>query len=533
MDELTCQIKEYIQPFERRLALQELHALTDGPIVPIDGNDETASIFSISHTTDVQTLRSELAYWHSVGDTTYGLTTQLRNEATMKIARGNMQNKKLMKNIFGLMPINLPNRRFLRYATHGLHEYRGKFFPQLVRALMNIARLPKDAIVLDPMCGSGTTLVEARLSGRESYGLDMNPLSVFITDVKCQALTIAPTALVDAYEEIERELRSPISLREESVQFGLLDYTDQAYLKRWFSWQVISELDHVQRAIHSLPEIGLRNFYYVALSNILRKVSWQKDEDLRVRREEKEFTPGQIIMLFLKEAARSTQTVATFLAGSCPAKMGGYVVREADARRATNTLPELIGRVDAIITSPPYATALPYIDTDRLSLIYLGLLPREHHSERDALMIGNREVTLRERKGHWAFYEENCSLLPESTRALIEQIDRLNRKGEVGFRRKNLSALLAKYFFDMREAMQQAFTLLRPGGTLFLVVGNNRTTAGLQHITIDTPNYLGKIATSIGFQIVDDISMEMLVSRDIFRKNAVPSEHILRIEKPQ
>ena len=41
--------------------------------------------------------------------------------------------------------------------------------------------------MLDPMCGSGTTLVEARLSDRTAYGLDMNPLSVFITDVKCRA----------------------------------------------------------------------------------------------------------------------------------------------------------------------------------------------------------------------------------------------------------------------------------------------------------------------------------------------------------
>ncbi len=62
----------------------------------------------------------------------------------------------------------LPNKRCLRYATHGLHEYRGKFFPQLVRALMNIVKLPKSGVVLDP--SSGMTLVEARLSGRTTYG---------------------------------------------------------------------------------------------------------------------------------------------------------------------------------------------------------------------------------------------------------------------------------------------------------------------------------------------------------------------------
>ena len=93
-------------------------------------------------------------------------------------------------------PTRLPNKRCLRDAIHGLHEYRGKFFPQLVRALMNVARLPENAVVLDPMCGSGTTLVEARLSGRRCFGIDMNPPSVFVSDVKCEALALRPSALV-------------------------------------------------------------------------------------------------------------------------------------------------------------------------------------------------------------------------------------------------------------------------------------------------------------------------------------------------
>ena len=195
MSGLTCRMKEYIRPFERRLALQELRALAGGPVVPVDGDDATASIFSVSRVNDAGTLRGALAYWHSVGDDADGLTTQLRGEATLAAARNGAGLEELPKAIRMLVPSKLPNKRCLRYATHGLHEYRGKFFPQLVRALANIARLPEDAVILDPMCGSGTTLVEARLSGRKGYGLDMNPLSVFVTDVKCRALSLRPAAL--------------------------------------------------------------------------------------------------------------------------------------------------------------------------------------------------------------------------------------------------------------------------------------------------------------------------------------------------
>ena len=534
MQAITCHIKEHIQPFERKLALQELHALTSGPVTPANGDFETASIFSIAPTSNIDTLREALAYWHSVGNDSEGLTTQLRGEATQRIARANILNGISPKNISDLVPSHLPNRRSLRYATHGIHEYKGKFFPQLVRALMNIAQIGENAIVLDPMCGSGTALVETRLSGRNSYGIDINPLSVFITDVKCQVLELDPVILTKAYLQLDEAVHAPLSCQREPRRFASLSVHDQSYLERWFSQQAINELYHIEERISELPiATTIKSFYRVALSNILRRVSWQKEEDLRVRKEVKDIVPGKVIQFFLKEAARSTQTVAIFLAERGHTKLGEYSVYEADARQATNMLPSLVGKVDAVITSPPYATALPYIDTDRLSLIFLGLLPREQHNSRDSLMIGNREITRKDRTAYWADYEKNRLLLPEDTRALIEQINQLNKEGPAGFRRKNLSALLAKYFIDMRQAMQDQFALLRSGGSMFLVVGSNRTTAGRRSIEINTPDHLAAIAGSIGFRKVEDTPMEMLVSRSIYKKNAIASESILRFEKIQ
>jgi len=51
------------------------------------------------------------------------------------------------------------------YATHGLFPYRGKFHPQLIKALLNIIGIRKGETILDPMCGSGTANVEAALMG--------------------------------------------------------------------------------------------------------------------------------------------------------------------------------------------------------------------------------------------------------------------------------------------------------------------------------------------------------------------------------
>ena len=259
MEGLSCRIKERIQPFERRLALQELRALAGGPVVPVDGDDATASTFSVARASDAGALREALAYWHSVGDRADGTTTQLRAEAALEFARHDAAGDGLPEILRARLLAKTSGKRRLRYATHGLHEYRGKFFPQLVRALMNIARLPEDAVVLDPMCGSGTTLVEARLSGRAARGLDMNPLSVFIADVKCRALALEPAALTEACDELRRVLDTdapPVGAQgaPETRVKG-----DRDYLDRWFARRTLRELDLVDAAVRRLPTRTLRD----------------------------------------------------------------------------------------------------------------------------------------------------------------------------------------------------------------------------------------------------------------------------------
>lgn len=532
MADLVCRIKDFIQPFERKLALAELRALTHGPVTPLDGDNDSAIHFSINAGNDAEHLRTALAYWCSVGSDIDALTLQLRGEATSLVARNGIDADTFSKTVRTLVPQTLPNKRCLRYATHGIHEYRGKFFPQLVRSLMNSIDLPAEALIADPMCGSGTTLVEALLSGRRCFGFDRNPLSVYITEVKCETLTLMPTDLLSSFSKLQEKLRNPLDLKPRDRRSHQLSESDQAYLHRWFSSSVLMELDQIHHEIASLSSRRIRNFFFVCLSNILRSVSWQKNDDLRIRREVGDISPGETLRRFLAEALRSTRLVSAFIVERGTTTADRWRVDLGDARLTTSLVPELVGRVDAVITSPPYATALPYIDTDRLSLVYLGLLPRKAHRPLDSHMIGNREVTPKERERLWIAYVKDRQLLPKSTRELVEKIDRLNKCSNAGFRRRNLSALLSKYFFDMRLAIQEIQDLLRPGGTAFLVVGNNRTTAGGRNVEIRTAHHLKQIAAELGLKAVSSLSMEMLVSRDIFRRNSMSSEQILILRRP-
>jgi hypothetical protein len=115
---------------------------------------------------------------------------------------------------------------------------------------------------------------------------------------------------------------------------------------------------------------------------------------------------------------------------------------------------------------------------------------------------------------------------------LIEKIERLNSTHDVGFRRRNLSALLAKYFFDMRLVLSGVAQVLKPGAPAYFVVGDNHTIAGGQRIDIETARLLVDIAEKVGLKSEQHIPMEMLVARGIFKRNAVASEIILAFQRP-
>ena len=81
------------------------------------------------------------------------------------------------------------------YATHGLFPYRGKFHPQMVKALLNVMGLRPGEVVLDPMAGSGTTAVEAALMGIDSLSVDSSPFCAFLAVTKVKALQADLSAL--------------------------------------------------------------------------------------------------------------------------------------------------------------------------------------------------------------------------------------------------------------------------------------------------------------------------------------------------
>jgi len=514
--EVVIKLKPYIKPFERYLAKAEFDGLTsnNGSLRRPFSNPANIEI-KCPPSVSLEFLEQRLAYWEKIGTWEFKPTFQVL-----------LESEKGSDAFNGDFPFDFHRSRKLRYGPHGIHEYRGKFFPQLVKSLINFTGLSQGSLVIDPMCGSGTTTCEARSLGMRAIGIDLNPLSVLISDVKTSVFDFDANIFKEEINEILNVVKHP-------VKKALCPWEDDEkdYLLRWFSPIALDELAIILKSIHKCNNIKTREFAFVCLSNIIRTVSWQKDSDLRVRKEIKKYNEGMTSVLFEREMIRNYEKITNYK--QCfngDHEFYDFLIKEGDSRNAQKILPEWTGKCDLLITSPPYAMALPYIDTDRLSLVVLGLLPRKKHRVREFLMIGNREVTDKQREQLWSLYINRRKELPKTVTSLIEKIAIVNKKDTVGFRRRNLPALLGKYFIDMTDAMRNARELMKMNKYAFYVVGNNSTFLNGRRTPIMTNEFLWEIGKKVGWQQKKVIKMDLL-RWDVFSHNNGTAESILWFQK--
>lgn len=532
--------KYNIQPFEKKLAMMELSGLLDDK--KIQSMPFPSKKISLDGNINGGLLWRRLAYWQGIGNTTFQPTLQVQleeceiknNEKSISCGVDHDDQLKISNWVELDNPIESKlhkiefkpqTRRILRYGPHDLHEYRGKFFPQLVKSLVNYAAVPDGGTVIDPMCGSGTTVCESHAMGMNSIGLDTNPLSVEITRVKTAILHENSQSLLRSFKDLRECLHNPTLDNHIENRW---DEKDILYLKKWFDIRALYEIHTLLNILESNFNPGIADFYKVCLSNIIRGISWQKVSDLRVRKEYSPYELGKATESFLIHVKKQLNKVIPYIElVQNNVYLGEYLVERGDARDLCQIFPSVVGKCDVMVTSPPYAMALPYIDTDRLSLFMLGMLHKREQKYLEYKLIGNREITEKQRLTLWNEYLDKKSKLPLDICNLIDFIAEKYHVDSVGFRRKNLPALLAKYYLDMLTVMENSRKMLKPGAFGFFVVGNNSTIIDEKRVEIPTNHFLGEIAETCGWKYDSCVNMELLQSRDIFRNNRGTEETIL------
>ncbi len=254
------------------------------------------------------------------------------------------------------------------YATHGLFPYRGKFHPQMIKALMNILGIKEGETVLDPMCGSGTLNVEAALIGINSIGIDKNPFACFMSKVKLESLSLS-LELLDKVLKNPKEIINEFLTTKQIKNELLFAEDEESKIKRLFLLAFLDSMGYARRTTKSIKQ------------------------------------------LFPQVLSRYVKQVKSFLSISkeLNLKLGKGKIEFGDARDLSMIKD---ASVDGVITSPPYSFAIDYAENDRPQLEYLGFDVDKLKNEMIGLNGRSRKEKLQK------YFDDMSKVMSEISRVL-------------------------------------------------------------------------------------------------------------------
>ena len=360
--------------------------------------------------------------------------------------------------------------------SHYLFRYPAKFHPPVARALIERFSTPEQT-VLDPFCGSGTLLVEALCLGRNSIGLDIDPIATFVSRIKTTRVSPEPLqrsakSLLDRLLQHERPETDYQSLMFNDIDakhlFELVRDKDICLpaipnIFHWFRRYVVLDLAIIRREIATadIPERH-RNFFLLCFVAIIRNasnadpvpVSGLEVTSHMLKKEMK----GRLVnpfQLYRRKLARSLDDLCEFHRATATSHSSASV-RLGDA---TTLRTHVRTQVDVVITSPPYHNAVDYYRRHTLEMYWLNLIA--DHQERLTLRrkyIGRQNVP----RSHplVSGHALASSLAKKWEQKMIEH----DQRRAVDFKH---------YVLSMTKSISGIARSLKRGGKAVFVVGKN------------------------------------------------------------
>jgi DNA modification methylase len=387
-------------------------------------------------------------------------------------------------------------------SIHGWYRFVLSFPPHLVDGYMERFKMNRGKRLLDPFCGTGTTLVQAKKRGIPSVGIEANPMASFASRVKVDWKP-DPDGLENHAHRINRdvseELRSSgifdepllrlLNNNSQSVLRNLDPELEKLLLKNSISalplHKTLILLDHIRKENH--PEFLSHEMLALAkaLVNSISNLRFGPEVGVGVVKED---VPA--VGLWQKEVDLMVDDLRHFKdLADIPSE-----VFQADARQMTDLLEPQ--SVDAVITSPPYPNEKDYTRTTRLELVLLGFVKdkTELQALKKTLVRSNtRSVYKADDDDQWIAKNERIQEIADE----IEK-RRIEMGKTSGFER--LYARVTKlYFGGMFRHLRDMRTVLKPGAYLAYVVGDQ---ASYLRVMIRTGEILSDIARSLGYDVI-------------------------------
>jgi DNA modification methylase len=403
--------------------------------------------------------------------------------------------------------------------AHGLHKYKAKFFPRLIRTfLVTESNNKKDLLVLDPFVGSGTTLLEAAFLGCKSIGVDIDKLSCLISESKVDLLTILPKVIHD-------ETKEYFKLNGHNK----FKYTFPTWISRKFDrWNTPDERDIYESEISSLTA-GLHNLksgkklFQTAISDALSRKFNIRMMGTGVGRFALEIQKSSLKKIVLDNIKFLTKanTLLDTLKSVYDITLEIPKVINGDATSleiADNT-------IDIILTSPPYLPASSgredYLIGKSVSITALNLMNEEQIVLAETGSVGSM-------KNHTKSVENG---LPEKVYELYDYL----KNDDL---RKIKAEPTYAYYKDIRRALEESFRVLKPNGKAIYVIGKEsvfytfKTRQILYKVECD--NIFNEIAIGAGFKVNEVIDVELNKKNRNARPRALDKfyESVFILEKP-
>lgn len=379
------------------------------------------------------------------------------------------------------------------HPAHKVHSFPAKFPPQLPRKFILALTEPGD-IVLDPMVGSGTTLLESFLLGRQAVGVDIDPVAILLCHVKNEIYAdvllraTAKKVITEAYKTIKA---SPSSILERKA--NRFNSETCKFIDYWFSEEVQIELIALLEQIETIPNPKARDFFKLVFSStiITKNGGVSLALDLAHTRPHRAQTvlaqDGKVILgdvnnnkKHLTKKLRSPihefqKKFENSLNGTLgfPPSDVFPIINYGNAK----ALPIESNSVDLIVTSPPYASnAIDYMRAHKFSLIWFGY-PINELTHRRKTYIGSDGT-----------FNGTPVVLPASVQNVVS---RLSKKS------KSKSASVHRYYSEMTLVLGEMYRVLKPGKASIVVVGNST----LSGEDVEIEESLIAIGQDAGFEI--------------------------------
>ncbi len=371
-------------------------------------------------------------------------------------------------------------------VVHDWYRFVLSFPPHLVQAYLNKFEIGDHQHVLDPFCGTGTTVVECKKLGILSVGIEANPMAWFAGSVK-QDWTPEPEALQAIAQEIAFTaatliVESPTlrRLSPECEALILKNSISPIPLHKTLILLDAIEQHSTQETIHHL-KLALAKALVTTISNL------RFGPEVGVGKL-KEDAP--VIEAWLQEVS----TIAEDLRQLQGLKAVPSQIYAADARQIQAVL--LPQTIDAVITSPPYPNEKDYTRTTRLESVLLGFIKTKAdlRTFKESLIRSNS-------RNVYKWDTDDCWVSQHSgIQAIAQEIEtrRLELGKTSGFERSYHRAVKL-YFGGMAKHLADLRPVLRAGAQLAYVVGDQRS---YLRVMIRTGQILAELAEGLGYEVV-------------------------------